>query len=49
MDRNDQIKKFRENIPGKYNEAYRKLYDKAMSGKSKAASKTGVKAATRPW
>ena len=40
MDRIDQIRQWRKNIPPLHNEAYRRLYDRAISGKSRVA---GVK------
>lgn len=36
--RKDQLKKYRDNIPDIYNGAYIKLYDKAMTGKSRVAA-----------
>jgi hypothetical protein len=40
MDEIDQIRQWRRNIPPLHNESYRRLYDKAVSGKSRSA---GVK------
>ena len=38
MDEIDEIRQWRRNIPGLHNESYRRLYDKAISGKSRTAA-----------